>query len=134
MRSICAKLISFSLLASGFIQGATIFYHDKPSFGSGISVNALSNKIIDFESLSPGDYSTPQGVSIEGATFVGEPAFQFELHVFPESTWGHYFAAGTGNTIAAVWVMSVALPANTRAFGANVGESFVWATGRESIA
>jgi hypothetical protein len=39
----------------------------------------------------------------------------------------------TGNTLSSVHHIAIALPAGTRAFGANVGQSVVWAIGADSL-
>jgi hypothetical protein len=112
--------------------GGAIFYSDLSSFNGAMSAAGLPKNVIDFESVPTGDYSTAAGLTVSGLNFVGPFSQNFLLRVFPESGWGENFAIGTGNTLSGVGLIDITLPPGTRAFGANVGNSFVWATGESA--
>jgi len=116
------------ILPSFKAPAAAIFYSDQISFDAALTAAGVSTNLIDFETVPTAEYSTASGLTVNGINFVG-PFSPYFLRVFPESGWGEHFAQDTGNTLAAVGEIDIKLPPDTRAFGANVGQSFVWATG-----
>lgn len=129
------KRALFSLLlfvfSAGAARGGAIFYTDPLAFNNAVLGAGLGTGFIDFESVAVGDYSSASGLTAGGLNFVG-PFSPYFLRVVEESGWGVNFAPGTGNTLTGVGQIDITLAPNTRAFGANVGQSFVWATGGSS--
>lgn len=119
-----APLLFLFLLHTVSTRAAAVFYFDKTTFDSAVSAAGLASNLIDFESVPAVPY--PGGLTTSGVTFrdASDPTFP---RVFPEAQWGQYFASGTGNTLAGLTTFNVSLPAGVRAFGANVGQTAIWA-------
>ncbi len=126
------RLVSFLFvlfLVAGSARAGVIFYSDLESFNAAVAGASLSTSLIDFESVPVSTYNTSAGVTTGGLNFVG-PAFgSYFLWVSTEAAWGGNFAPGTGNTLNGIGEIDITLPAGTFAFGANMGNSYVWATG-----
>src|SRR5215813_10980151 len=123
-------LLSIALASTGW--GSAIFYSDLASYNAAVAAAGITTNVINFESVPVGQYSTAAGLTVDGLQFVGPFGGGYFLAIFDEATWGSHFAPSTGNTLASIAEIDITLPPGTRAFGANVGESAVWATGLSS--
>ena len=120
-------------ILSSAAYGGTKFYFDLASYNAAVTAAGLSPNSINFESAATIDYSTAAGLSTGGLTFVGPFSPGYKLSVKSESDWtGKFIVSGTGNTLVGVGEIDVTLPPNTRAFGANVGQSAVRVVGINS--
>jgi hypothetical protein len=129
MRNWLVSSLFVLFLVAGSARGSAIFYSDLASFNAAVAGASLTTGLIDFESVPVGSYNNAAGVTTGGLNFTGPFSGSYFLWVNTEAAWGGHFAPGTGNTINGIGEIDITLPAGTRAFGANMGNSYVWATG-----
>ena len=124
----------FLLATASCFGGTFTFYSSQSDFQAAIS--SLPQQTITFNDLAPGEY-TP--LVSGGATFTGDARqssqdpFAQTVVIFSESNWTFpFFGSATGNSLAAIGNIKIALPSGVSAVGFLVGATGVNVVGFSS--